>query len=150
MPPTLWLTIATDDGRGRPDPALGPARRRHAHHRHRPHGVESVPGPPRLGRDPRLRDVARLRARPPPPRRALRAGGRAHDSARRPPPRDSGGAALARPRGRGRPDIRDRKSTRLNSSHRTISYAVFCLKKKKKKKNRRTQSITKQNNKNST
>src|SRR5207248_11048752 len=29
---------------------------------------------------------------------------------------------------------RDRKSTRLNSSHRTISYAVFCLKKKKKKK----------------
>src|SRR5437867_6774688 len=29
---------------------------------------------------------------------------------------------------------RDRKSTRLNSSHRTISYAVFCLKKKKKVK----------------
>src|SRR5437879_10034612 len=28
---------------------------------------------------------------------------------------------------------RDRKSTRLNSSHRCISYAVFCLKKKKKK-----------------
>src|SRR5471032_3438205 len=28
---------------------------------------------------------------------------------------------------------RDRKSTRLNSSHITISYAVFCLKKKKKK-----------------
>src|SRR5207248_3732952 len=32
------------------------------------------------------------------------------------------------------PDLRDRKSTRLNSSHRTISYAVFCLKKKKKNK----------------
>src|SRR5437867_5023254 len=32
-----------------------------------------------------------------------------------------------------RADKRDRKSTRLNSSHRTISYAVFCLKKKKKK-----------------
>src|SRR5437667_12575555 len=31
----------------------------------------------------------------------------------------------------------DRKSTRLNSSHITISYAVFCLKKKKKKKIRR-------------
>src|SRR5438067_7530122 len=31
-------------------------------------------------------------------------------------------------------DIRDRKSTRLNSSHVSISYAVFCLKKKKKKK----------------
>src|SRR5690606_41903810 len=30
----------------------------------------------------------------------------------------------------------DRKSTRLNSSHVKISYAVFCLKKKKKKKNR--------------
>src|SRR5437867_8914987 len=30
--------------------------------------------------------------------------------------------------------VLDRKSTRLNSSHRTISYAVFCLKKKKKKK----------------
>src|SRR2546430_7418969 len=29
--------------------------------------------------------------------------------------------------------IRDRKSTRLNSSHSQISYAVFCLKKKKKK-----------------
>src|SRR5262245_63201474 len=30
---------------------------------------------------------------------------------------------------------RDRKSTRLNSSHLGISYAVFCLKKKKNKKN---------------
>src|SRR5437762_9377943 len=29
-------------------------------------------------------------------------------------------------------NARDRKSTRLNSSHRCISYAVFCLKKKKK------------------
>src|SRR2546426_3628633 len=36
----------------------------------------------------------------------------------------------------------DRKSTRLNSSHLVISYAVFCLKKKKKKKNNR---ITKSN-----
>src|SRR5947208_4639843 len=34
-------------------------------------------------------------------------------------------------------DILDRKSTRLNSSHQIISYAVFCLKKKKKKKNNR-------------
>src|SRR5437588_6124629 len=31
----------------------------------------------------------------------------------------------------------DRKSTRLNSSHTVISYAVFCLKKKKKKKTQR-------------
>src|SRR2546427_8605987 len=30
------------------------------------------------------------------------------------------------------PNARDRKSTRLNSSHSQISYAVFCLKKKKK------------------
>src|SRR3712207_6964478 len=39
-------------------------------------------------------------------------------------------------RGRGRAGLlreRDRKSTRLNSSHANISYAVFCLKKKKKK-----------------
>src|SRR3989440_7445946 len=33
---------------------------------------------------------------------------------------------------------RDRKSTRLNSSHDQISYAVFCLKKKKQKNNRNT------------
>src|SRR2546427_5262954 len=32
------------------------------------------------------------------------------------------------------PHPRDRKSTRLNSSHSQISYAVFCLKKKKKSK----------------
>src|SRR5207245_10163604 len=31
------------------------------------------------------------------------------------------------------PLVRDRKSTRLNSSHGSISYAVFCLKKKKTK-----------------
>src|SRR6266566_7111476 len=33
----------------------------------------------------------------------------------------------------------DRKSTRLNSSHLVISYAVFCLKKKKKTRNARAQ-----------
>src|SRR5947209_15705782 len=32
-------------------------------------------------------------------------------------------------------DLEDRKSTRLNSSHANISYAVFCLKKKKTNKN---------------
>src|SRR5258708_15063811 len=37
----------------------------------------------------------------------------------------------------------DRKSTRLNSSHQIISYAVFCLKKKKKNnKNKRTRKKT--------
>src|SRR3712207_9016539 len=35
---------------------------------------------------------------------------------------------------RGTTSLRDRKSTRLNSSHANISYAVFCLKKKKKSK----------------
>src|SRR5437867_5326331 len=42
---------------------------------------------------------------------------------------------------------KDRKSTRLNSSHRTISYAVFCLKKKKKKKKQK-QKKTKTHRKN--
>src|SRR5258708_18741109 len=45
---------------------------------------------------------------------------------------------------RGRPDWPDRKSTRLNSSHQIISYAVFCLKKKKKTKRNNT-SINKNN-----
>src|SRR5205807_10292169 len=60
------------------------------------------------------------------------------------------GGARARSVGDGEPGLReragreyapaggdpegDRKSTRLNSSHLVISYAVFCLKKKKKKK----------------
>src|SRR6266540_5936615 len=44
-------------------------------------------------------------------------------------PRAGSRRAAARARAR----RRDRKSTRLNSSHITISYAVFCLKKKKKK-----------------
>src|SRR5438552_9930459 len=34
---------------------------------------------------------------------------------------------------RARPSVPDRKSTRLNSSHQIISYAVFCLKKKNPK-----------------
>src|SRR5438034_1913628 len=42
---------------------------------------------------------------------------------------------------------RDRKSTRLNSSHTVISYAVFCLKKKKKKKQRKKIKIKKNTNK---
>src|SRR5690349_22782615 len=40
---------------------------------------------------------------------------------------------------------RDRKSTRLNSSHVEISYAVFCLKKKKKKKQKINTLIIKLN-----
>src|SRR5438876_10942254 len=38
--------------------------------------------------------------------------------------------------------LSDRKSTRLNSSHPSISYAVFCLKKKKKKKKKTTINTT--------
>src|SRR5690625_5387230 len=50
-------------------------------------------------------------------------------------PHRGGTVAAAADRGparpaRGRPADRDRKSTRLNSSHVAISYAVFCLKKK--------------------
>src|SRR2546430_2920082 len=45
-------------------------------------------------------------------------------------------------------EIRDRKSTRLNSSHSQISYAVFCLKKKKKYYN--MQSSVRIANRNST
>src|SRR5437773_9378525 len=41
--------------------------------------------------------------------------------------------------------VEDRKSTRLNSSHITISYAVFCLKKKKKKKKTTQTHINKTN-----
>src|SRR5437899_6350908 len=37
--------------------------------------------------------------------------------------------------------LKDRKSTRLNSSHLGISYAVFCLKKKKKNNNKNTTII---------
>src|SRR5437588_2214062 len=53
----------------------------------------------------------------------FRSGGVA---ARRPPPEAGRAADL-----RGASWARDRKSTRLNSSHTVISYAVFCLKKKK-------------------
>src|SRR5205814_3228831 len=42
------------------------------------------------------------------------------------------GRAAAEPRPRRRATGEDRKSTRLNSSHLGISYAVFCLKKKKR------------------
>src|SRR5256885_12265796 len=69
--------------------------------------------------------------------------GRCHISLQGPPynrayrsPAGGGRNRLAWGRRRGqsrRPDKRgDRKSTRLNSSHLVISYAVFCLKKKKK------------------
>src|SRR5438309_6422855 len=47
-----------------------------------------------------------------------------------PPCRSPGGGPASRAPGHTRAGV-DRKSTRLNSSHSSISYAVFCLKKKK-------------------
>src|SRR2546421_1494936 len=70
------------------------------------------------------------------PRRAY--GGRADgppDTRRADLPEDR------RARGPARSSGRDRKSTRLNSSHDQISYAVFCLKKKKIKTKTVTQDI---------
>src|SRR4051794_41404630 len=49
--------------------------------------------------------------------------------------RPGGGRPLL-DRGARHPPLGDRKSTRLNSSHPSISYAVFCLKKKKKRHTR--------------
>src|SRR5262245_62707177 len=66
---------------------------------------------------------------------AARARHRLDDGARR--AQRSRGIPHHPARRRGDPDgeeHRDRKSTRLNSSHLGISYAVFCLKKKKKDK----------------
>src|SRR5947208_8643346 len=64
------------------------------------------------------------------PRAAARLGRRAGPRRVR-RPHQPGEILRARPRAA---QARDRKSTRLNSSHQIISYAVFCLKKKKKKK----------------
>src|SRR5205809_1241758 len=86
-----------------------------------PHSSELVSFPTR-----RSSDLAGGRSRPAFRRSAARrnptrrAGGRACRDA--PAARDPGPAA--------RGGRRDRKSTRLNSSHGYISYAVFCLKKK--------------------
>src|SRR5437588_5335830 len=54
--------------------------------------------------------------------------GLGHAAVSRHPQRSGDDARLARHRIR--PAVADRKSTRLNSSHTVISYAVFCLKKK--------------------
>src|SRR2546422_7719535 len=48
-------------------------------------------------------------------------------------PRRHGRCRMSTTTRAGPAESRDRKSTRLNSSHGYISYAVFCLKKKKKK-----------------
>src|SRR5947208_9553884 len=73
---------------------------------------------------------------------SARGGASPSCAATRSPLRIPAGRAGLQPARRRR---RDRKSTRLNSSHQIISYAVFCLKKKKKKQNK---NISKQNNRN--
>src|SRR3712207_6927706 len=86
--------------------------------------------------------VAAVLQRPHREDRQLRADdlARQADLAERPRPVDDPGddrRGAARAAGRDRHAPRrlgDRKSTRLNSSHANISYAVFCLKKKKRKK----------------
>src|SRR5690606_39315514 len=80
----------------------------------------------------------RRRAAPPapPPGRRTTGAGTGSDGAR-PPTASRTPACPGRTRS-ARRDKRDRKSTRLNSSHVKISYAVFCLKKKKRYVNRDT------------
>src|SRR3712207_8078802 len=69
-------------------------------------------------------------------RRFGRYGEGAEPLARAQQPSGMDGAARVGGRAGGAPAVgQDRKSTRLNSSHANISYAVFCLKKKKKKNN---------------
>src|SRR2546427_8936077 len=60
---------------------------------------------------------------------ALPICGTCHDAPVNRPPTAAPGGPYGAPEG----TVIDRKSTRLNSSHSQISYAVFCLKKKKKK-----------------
>src|SRR5207244_12314241 len=55
--------------------------------------------------------------------------------------RDNDSPAFTGPRAESREPRADRKSTRLNSSHQIISYAVFCLK-KKTKENKTESSIS--------
>src|SRR5690606_41254106 len=83
---------------------------------------DALPISPAAGGAPRPPGLPapRPRALPPPGRRDGGVAG-------------AGGGALRPAPDRAGRGGRDRKSTRLNSSHVKISYAVFCLKKKKKK-----------------
>src|SRR5438094_6074579 len=95
-----------------------------------------IPRPPRSTLFPTRRssDLGGARGGVRPRRRALAraprkagAGGRSRAPRARAPGAGGGGLSARV----------DRKSTRLNSSHRTISYAVFCLKKKNKQQSTR-------------
>src|SRR3712207_744955 len=115
--------------------AAGPGSRRR---RRRPADCAAGPPAPISGsgnREPQREEPAShaQHAAPPshhaPPSRP-RGVVRVRRSRRRPVAAERGGAVLL-----ARPPRADRKSTRLNSSHANISYAVFCLKKKKKLQN---------------
>src|SRR5260221_9629315 len=80
-----------------------------------------------LFRSPRRRPCPLQGARVPGPREGVRSRGLSRRGDRSPPGHAHGGRGRA-------PGGGDRKSTRLNSSHTVISYAVFCLKKKKNTK----------------
>src|SRR5688572_31886143 len=69
--------------------------------------------------------------RPPPCQRSLAASTRSETRRQTAGDREAGGRQDAQ---HWTQNLGDRKSTRLNSSHSQISYAVFCLKKKKKQK----------------
>src|SRR5205085_9752613 len=109
----------------------------------RPHGVRAAR--PRAPQHPR---------RPGPPRDAGSHQRHGEDAGGVPAVRSRrlarGSGSLVRGGARNRAAVhdQDRKSTRLNSSHSQISYAVFCLKKKKKKK--KNKKNTKNKNKNKT
>src|SRR6478752_7152442 len=114
-------------------------RNRNTDHRDPGRDVEDRPCPfagrvlcPAHGHRHHPRELRGLRRRHRRRRRAphfRRDPGRERRHARRGPRRAPPVARLLRRRAL----LRDRKSTRLNSSHGYISYAVFCLKKKKKK-----------------
>src|SRR5207248_10769614 len=99
------------------------------------HGSPALPSFPTRRSSDLARDAERhcgsARRRPPP---AVEAEGRARGRSRV-AAEQTAEVSRARPQRARRRRARcgrDRKSTRLNSSHRTISYAVFCLKKNKK------------------
>src|SRR5699024_12030665 len=105
-----------------------------------PHSAVLPPPPSTQPHSLSLHDALPISARPGAPYRRLRPAGRYrgthHDHAEG----HGGGCSychdsLRVPHGRGaagRVERQDRKSTRLNSSHVSISYAVFCLKQKNK------------------
>src|SRR6266540_3837948 len=141
QPRVLGLVIPRRPGAGA-RAADRPGARRHR----RPHARRVVRGARRLpgGGPCRLRrEVQRPRDRPC-HLRAVPRRRHARLPARRGRPRDAADH-LPGP-GPVEPQRRDRKSTRLNSSHITISYAVFCLKKKNnsnKKKNTKKKTTKK-------